>query len=87
MQIVTTEGKIVVGRIVNLNGDKVMVNTNMLDPNALETIDRQSIEEMIPAKSSMMPTGLLNTLNDEELLDLMAFLLSRGDRKHGMFQK
>ena len=87
MQIVTTEGKIVVGRIVNLNGDKVMVNTNMLDPNALETIDRKSIEEMIPAKTSMMPTGLLNTLNDEELLDLMAFLLSRGDRKHGMFQK
>ena len=87
VQIVTGEGKVVVGRIVNLNGDTVMVNTNMLDPNAMETIDRKSIEQMGPAKSSMMPSGLLNTLNDEELLDLMAFLLSRGDRKNAMFAK
>ena len=87
VQIVTAEGKVVIGRIVNLSGDAVMVNTNMLDPNAMETIDRKSIEEMGPAKASMMPTGLLNTLNDEELLDLMAFLLSRGDRKNEMFAK
>jgi hypothetical protein len=42
---------------------------------------------MGPAKTSMMPAGLLNTLNDEELLDLMAYLLSRGDRNNAMFQK
>ena len=87
IQIVTTEGKVVIGRIVNLAGDNVQVNTNMADPNAIEAIDRKSIEEMGPAKTSMMPTGLLNTLNDEELLDLMAYLLSRGDRNNAMFQK
>lgn len=87
VQIVTIEGKVVVGRIVNLSGDTVQVNTNMADPNAIEAIDRKSIEEMGPAKSSMMPNGLLNTLNDEELLDLMAYLLSRGDRNHTMFRK
>lgn len=87
VQIVTTEGKVVIGRIVNLSGDNVQVNTNMADPNAIEGIDRKSIEEMGPAKTSMMPAGLLNTLNDEELLDLMAYLLSRGDRNNAMFQK
>ena len=87
VQIVTTEGKVIVGRIVNLAGDTVQVNTNMADPNAIEAIDRKSIEEMGPSKTSMMPTGLLNTLNDEELLDLMAYLLSRGDRKNPMFAK
>lgn len=87
VQIVTNEGKVVVGRIVNLSGDNYLVNTNMLDPNAMETIDRQSIEEMGPAKSSMMPNGLLNTLSDDELLDLMAFLLSRGDRGNAMFKQ
>jgi hypothetical protein len=35
----------------------------------------------------MMPTGLLNTLKDDEVLDLLAYLLSRGDRNHAMFQK
>jgi len=26
-----------------------------------------------------MPTGLLNTLNDDEVLELFAFLISRGN--------
>ena len=33
----------------------------------------------------MMPEGLLNTLKRDEVLDLMAYLLSRGDRKSAMF--
>ena len=40
---------------------------------------------MEPSKTSMMPTGLLNTLHEDELLDLMAFLLSRGDSHNAMF--
>jgi hypothetical protein len=35
----------------------------------------------------MMPKGLLNTLSEEEVKDLMAYLLSRGDRSHAMFKK
>jgi hypothetical protein len=35
----------------------------------------------------MMPTGLLNTMHEDELLDLLAYLLSRGDRNHAMFEK
>ena len=46
----------------------------------------KQIEEMVPAKVSMMPQGLLNTLDEEEVLDLMAYLLSRGDRNNEMFQ-
>jgi hypothetical protein len=34
----------------------------------------------------MMPEGLLNILTEDEILDLMAFLLSRGDREHRMFR-
>jgi Mn-containing catalase len=35
----------------------------------------------------MMPEGLLNTLRDDEVRDLLAYLLSRGDREHAMFKK
>ncbi len=87
VQIVTLEGKVVVGRIVNLAGDVVQVNTNMLNPNELTAVDRNQIDEMVPSKVSMMPKGLLNTLNRDEVLDLMAFLLSRGDRDSPMFRK
>jgi hypothetical protein len=34
-----------------------------------------------------MPTGLLDTLKEDEVLDLMAYMLSRGDRNHAMFKK
>jgi hypothetical protein len=34
----------------------------------------------------MMPDGLLNTLNQDEVLDLLAYLLSRGQRDDRMFR-
>jgi hypothetical protein len=34
----------------------------------------------------MMPAGLLDTMREDEALDLLAFLLSRGDRTSPMFQ-
>ena len=82
----TTDGKQYTGRIINHNGDSMMLNTNMLDPNAITTIDRRKIEAMEISKTSMMPTGLLDSFKEDEILDLMAYLLSRGDRKNGMFK-
>jgi putative heme-binding domain-containing protein len=86
VQIQTLSGKVVVGRIVNLHGHIMSVNTNMLDPKAIQNVDQREIEVMAPSRVSMMPVGLLNTLNEEEILDLMAFLLSRGDRNNPMFK-
>lgn len=87
VQIVTLDGKVVTGRIINLAGDSYRIQTNMLDPGALVGVDRKQIDVMMPSRTSMMPKGLLNTLNEEEVLDLMAYLLSRGDRSNAMFQE
>ncbi|RUL89727.1 family 16 glycoside hydrolase [Tautonia sociabilis] len=84
--IATTDGRIVTGRIVNLNGDNLMIMTNMLDPNGLERVERSKIEELAPSPVSMMPEGLLNTMDEDEILDLLAYLLSRGDREAAMFE-
>ena len=65
----------------------LILNTNMLDPNALVTIDRKKIESLETSKVSPMPEGLIDTLKEDEILDLMAYLLSRGDRNHAMFKK
>jgi len=87
VSILTTDGKQINGRIVNLAGDSLQINTNMLDPNAQVGVDRKMIDEMFPSKTSMMPQGLMDTLKREEVLDLMAYLLSRGNRNHEMFKK
>ena len=84
--ISTTDGQVVTGRIVNLNGDNININTNMLDPNLQVSVDRRKIEEQKPSPTSMMPEGLLDTLNRDEVLDLVAYLLSRGDRHADMFK-
>jgi putative heme-binding domain-containing protein len=86
MDVLTTSGKTITGRVVNFSGNSIHLNTNMLDPTALEKIDRRDIDKMETSKVSMMPSGLLNTLNETELLDLFAFLLSRGDRHNAMFK-
>ncbi|MBL8864770.1 MAG: c-type cytochrome [Planctomycetia bacterium] len=81
------DGTQVTGRIVNLNGDNYNVNTDMLNPNDLKPINRNNIASMKPSKTSMMPNGLMDVLKEDEALDLMAYLLSRGDRNHAMFKK
>jgi len=87
IQFVTVEGQVIVGRIVNLAGDTYRVNTDMMNPDAMTTIKRDDIDFMSPSKTSMMPNGLLNTLHEEEILDLMAYLLSRGNRDDKMFKQ
>ncbi|MCZ2340497.1 MAG: c-type cytochrome, partial [Bacteroidales bacterium] len=87
IEIDTLDGKKIVGRIVNLHGDVLHVNTDMLNPNGQVSVKRNNIDTMKPSKLSMMPTGLLDTLHEEEVLDLMAYLLSRGDRKAAVFTK
>ncbi|MBA4187368.1 MAG: heme-binding protein [Planctomycetaceae bacterium] len=87
VEIRTTDERIVIGRIVNLNTDNVMVNTDMMNPGSTVSVDRKLIEVMKPSKISMMPSGLVDTFKEDEVLDMLAYVLSRGDRKHAMFAK
>lgn len=80
------DGTAIMGRIMNLNGDVLMVNTNMLDPNAIQNLKRGDVTSIEPSKVSMMPPGLLNMLKEDDILDLMAYLLSKGDPKSPMFR-
>ena len=87
VDIALLDGGSVSGRIVNLNGDTIMVMTNMLDPNGLVSVNQKNVDVMKPSKQSMMPAGLLDTLSDDDATDLMAYLLSMGQRNHAAFKK
>lgn len=80
------DGREVAGRIVNFVGDRVMIVPNLLAPDDQVTVNRHQIESIRPSPVSPMPTGLLNTLTQDEALDLIAFLLSGGDKNHKMFR-
>ena len=79
-QVVITkkDGGTVIGRVANLNGDGIMMMTDMFDPNGFTNVNRKDIESIENSKVSPMPEGLLNTLQKDEILDLLAYLLSGG---------
>jgi len=81
------DGSAVQGRIINLSGNNLRVSPNPMEPSDLVTVNRDKVESIEPSPVSPMPPGLLNTLNKEEVLDLLAYLLSRGDRDHEMFSE
>jgi putative heme-binding domain-containing protein len=86
VRIELADGRVVTGRIVNLNGDSFSVMTDMLNPNGLANVNRKLILSTEKSLVSMMPAGLLDTFTEDEILDLMAYLLSRGDRKSAVFR-
>jgi putative heme-binding domain-containing protein len=71
-------GRVITGRIINLGGDGMQVLTDMFNPSSLTGIRSSEIESQEDSAVSAMPSGLLNTLNKEEILDLMAYLMLGG---------
>ncbi len=80
------DGEVITGRVGNMNGDKLNVLENMFAPGDFTDVKRQDIASIEPSKVSMMPEGLLNSLNADEIQDLMAFLMSEGDSHKKMFR-
>ena len=56
-----------------MNGNDLQVLTNMLDPSKLTVVKRDTVEATREATVSMMPSGLLDTLSSDEIIDLIAF--------------
>jgi putative heme-binding domain-containing protein len=75
------DGRVLSGVIVSQNDREVRLAPSPLDPQAsLEpiTISVSNIAERFPSAISLMPQGLLNTLEEQEIVDLLAYLLSGG---------
>jgi putative heme-binding domain-containing protein len=86
--IVTREnGDVLSGVVVNLSGDNITLNTDLSDPNQRSNVDRKTVKSIEPSKVSLMPPGLLMMLTKEEIMDLVAYTLSMGDKTNPMFKQ
>ncbi|MFN6269320.1 MAG: hypothetical protein ACK40T_02895, partial [Akkermansiaceae bacterium] len=81
------DGSVTAGRISQENDDTVVVMTNSFDPTVTTVISKTNIKSREFSKVSLMPPGLLNTFNQDEILDLLAYLESMGDENHPVFGK
>jgi putative heme-binding domain-containing protein len=84
--VTKNDGEQIIGTIVNLNGDNVMICTDPAQPNQQTAVDRKLVKSIEPSKISPMPVMLLNMLTKEEIMDLVAYVLSGGDRANAMFK-
>lgn len=86
-EITLKDGGLVVGRVVGEEGGKLMVMASPLTPNDLTPVDKASVASRKEWKVSMMPPGLINSLNEEELKDLIAYIQTGGNPADKAFQK
>jgi putative heme-binding domain-containing protein len=85
--VTKNDGSVLTGVVVNLSGDTMQLNTDPSDPNQRIPVDRKTVKSIEPSKVSPMPPMLLAMLKREEILDLVAYVLSGGDKTNAMFGK
>ena len=75
--LVLSSGSLVSGIVMDESEKEVRIRGNPADQKSAEpqTIPLADIIERAPSAVSMMPAGLLNTLTEEEILDLLAYVL------------
>jgi putative heme-binding domain-containing protein len=81
------DGGKTIGRILNEEGDKLQLAVNPFDPSMQLSVNRSDILTIDRDSNSPMPAGLLNSLNAEEVADLLAYLISGANAKDPMFAK
>jgi putative heme-binding domain-containing protein len=86
-QIQTKDGALIVGRVVVEENGKFFVMTSALAPDSLTPVEESNIKSREPYPVSMMPPGLINALNADELLDLLAYVQTGGNPKDKAFAK
>jgi putative heme-binding domain-containing protein len=85
-QILTVSGQVITGRIVSEDQRQLVVLVDPQDSSKVAIIAQDEIEQRMPAPTSMMPADLIDPLNENEVIDLMAYLLSRGNPRDPMFR-
>jgi hypothetical protein len=80
-------GRTVVGRFVGRADGQLEVATNPMKPEQITRVPADKVKSKRPADVSLMPPGLLNRLSKKEALDLMAYLLSGGNKQSQYFKE
>lgn len=80
------DGSSVLGRFRQETKDKIFISQNPFAPQTLREIPKKNIVKSSLSKLSVMLPGMINSLNKEELKDLMAYLVSGGNKDNKVFQ-
>jgi len=83
-EVQLADGSSLVGRAYVENG-KLVVTADPRNPEEFTAVALDQVKSRKPYPVSLMPAGMINPLNQDELLDLIAYLQSGGNPKHKAF--
>jgi len=83
----TKDGGKVIGRLLSEEGDSLSIMPNAFNPSYTVKLAKTDVEKQELSPVSPMPPGLLNRLNEKEITDLFAYLLSGGDANNKIYTK
>lgn len=80
--VVNDEGVPFSGVVIHEDDKVLKLASNPLEKDAkVSEIDKDTIEERVESKVSLMPEGLLDTMTRDEIFDLLAYILRGGPPK------
>ena len=82
----TKAGRTITGMIVEDTPQAVKIIENPLAKAAPVELKKSDIDSKNKSPVSLMPKGLLDKLTRDEILDLLAYVIAKGDSKHPAFQ-
>ena len=82
----TVDGDVLTGIVIETENGGVEVHTSDLNAEPVK-LKKDDIASKQVSKTSQMPASLINVINKDELLDLLAYLISRGNPESPLFKK
>ena len=85
-EVKLSDGSTLVGRAYVDNG-KLVVTADPRNPDESTSVPLDQVKSRKPYPVSLMPEGLINSMNADELKNLIAYLQSGGNPTHAVFAK
>jgi putative heme-binding domain-containing protein len=83
---VMKDGSSVLGQLTNEDEAKYYISQNPFSPQVLRELPKKEVASTKLSKVSLMLPGLLNRLNEEEVKDLLAYLVAGGNKEHEVYK-
>ncbi|HMI67489.1 MAG TPA: c-type cytochrome [Cyclobacteriaceae bacterium] len=81
------DGSSILGRLTNENDRSYFISQNPFAPETLREIPKKDVASTKYSYISTMYPGLINNMNEEELKDLVAYLMAGGDKQKEQYKK
>ena len=80
------DGSSILGRLTNEDENSYYISQNPFAPDVVREIPKKDVLNTKYSYISVMYPGLINRLNEEELKDLMAYLMAGGNEDHEIYK-